>query len=71
VAIAEGAHFRGSIDMQKTGAPKTEGRAETKGEPKAAAASASSPSSGQPQPHAPQPAGAGAAPQPAQSGATR
>jgi cytoskeletal protein CcmA (bactofilin family) len=73
VAIAEGAHFRGSIDMQKTGAPKTEAKAETKGEPKAAAASTSSPSSGQSQPHAPQPAGAGAgaAPQPAQSGATR
>jgi cytoskeletal protein CcmA (bactofilin family) len=33
VAIAEGAHFRGSIDMQRTGGkpePKSEARAETK-----------------------------------------
>jgi cytoskeletal protein CcmA (bactofilin family) len=28
VAIAEGAHFRGSIDMQRTGAGKSEGRPE-------------------------------------------
>jgi cytoskeletal protein CcmA (bactofilin family) len=27
VAIAEGAHFRGSIDMQKGGAPKSETKA--------------------------------------------
>ena len=42
VAIAEGAHFRGSIDMQRTGAPKT-GEAksgEPKGEQKPAAAPA-------------------------------
>jgi cytoskeletal protein CcmA (bactofilin family) len=30
VAIAEGAHFRGSIDMQKTGAKPAEHKAETK-----------------------------------------
>jgi cytoskeletal protein CcmA (bactofilin family) len=34
VAIAEGAHFRGSIDMQKAGAAKA---VETKAEPKAEA----------------------------------
>ena len=38
VAIAEGAHFRGSIDMQRTGAKPAEGKAE----PKPAAAAASS-----------------------------
>ena len=30
VAIADGAHFRGSIDMQRQGAAKTEVKAETK-----------------------------------------
>lgn len=43
VAIAEGAHFRGSIDMQRTGGPKA-GEAKAadrdKAEPKAAAAPA-------------------------------
>jgi cytoskeletal protein CcmA (bactofilin family) len=37
VAIAEGAHFRGSIDMQRTGAKPAETKAEPKAEPKAAA----------------------------------
>jgi cytoskeletal protein CcmA (bactofilin family) len=49
VAIAEGAHFRGSIDMQRAGA---KGSAEQKSEPKPAAAAAA------PQP-TPTPAGAG------------
>ena len=42
VAIAEGAHFRGSIDMQRTGAPKTSETkpGEPKGEQKPAAAAA-------------------------------
>jgi cytoskeletal protein CcmA (bactofilin family) len=63
VAIAEGAHFRGSIDMQRTvGKPGTE----TKTEPKAAAASQPQPSVSQPQP---QPATV--APQPVQTGASR
>src|SRR5262245_64345845 len=48
VAIAEGAHFRGSIDMQRTG---TKGSAEQKSEPKPAAAAATTPQ--------PTPAGAG------------
>ena len=49
VAIAEGAHFRGSIDMQRSGAGKSEGRQQEK-------AAVSSPS---PQPvQAGQPAGA-------------
>lgn len=39
VAIAEGAHFRGSIDMQRAGKPG-DAKAETKPEPKAAAAAA-------------------------------
>jgi cytoskeletal protein CcmA (bactofilin family) len=39
VAIAEGAHFRGSIDMQRTGG-KPEPKAETKTETKPAASSA-------------------------------
>jgi cytoskeletal protein CcmA (bactofilin family) len=47
VAIAEGAHFRGSIDMQRTGAAKAEHKAESK----PAAASAGQPAT----------AGAGAA----------
>ena len=39
VAIAEGAHFRGSIDMQRTGAKPGEGKpAESKTEQKPAAA---------------------------------
>ena len=32
VAIAEGAHFRGSIDMQRTAAPKSEAKADAKAE---------------------------------------
>ena len=49
VAIAEGAHFRGSIDMQRSGGGKSEGRPQEK-------AAVSSPS---PQPvQAGQPAGA-------------
>jgi len=40
VAIAEGAHFRGSIDMQKGSAPKSEG--------KPASASAPAQQTGQP-----------------------
>jgi cytoskeletal protein CcmA (bactofilin family) len=50
VAIAEGAHFRGSIDMQRTGG-KAETKAEAKPESKPAAAS---------QPAAASPATAGA-----------
>jgi cytoskeletal protein CcmA (bactofilin family) len=38
VAIAEGAHFRGSIDMQKGTAKPGEQKAETKAEPKPAPA---------------------------------
>jgi cytoskeletal protein CcmA (bactofilin family) len=49
VAIAEGAHFRGSIDMQRTGG-KAETKADVKADVKPAAASQPSP----------QPAGAGA-----------
>jgi cytoskeletal protein CcmA (bactofilin family) len=37
VAIAEGAHFRGSIDMQRTGAKASEGKSEQKPAPAAAA----------------------------------
>jgi cytoskeletal protein CcmA (bactofilin family) len=69
VAIAEGAHFRGSIDMQRTGAKPGE-KGETKPETKSEAKPTASPSPGQSQPHA-QPQPAGAAPQPAQSGAPR
>jgi cytoskeletal protein CcmA (bactofilin family) len=50
VAIAEGAHFRGSIDMQRTGG-KSEGKTETK-----PAASTPAPQQATP---APTPAGAG------------
>jgi cytoskeletal protein CcmA (bactofilin family) len=50
VAIAEGAHFRGSIDMQRAG-----GKPEAKTEPKPAAASTAA----QQPSHAPAPAGAG------------
>jgi cytoskeletal protein CcmA (bactofilin family) len=49
VAIAEGAHFRGSIDMQRTGTGKP---AETKAEPKPAAAVAHSPAQTQTAPAA-------------------
>lgn len=35
VAIAEGAHFRGSIDMQRAGAPKSDAKADTKADAKA------------------------------------
>jgi cytoskeletal protein CcmA (bactofilin family) len=47
VAIAEGAHFRGSVDMQRKGAaaaPKTDGKAEAK----PAAAPAAAPPAAQP-----------------------
>jgi cytoskeletal protein CcmA (bactofilin family) len=47
VAIAEGAHFRGSIDMQRAGAAATKPEAKAESKPQAAAA-------------APQPAPAGA-----------
>ena len=50
VAIAEGAHFRGSIDMQRTGGGKPEGK--TEGKPASQPAAAAQPSS--------QPASAGA-----------
>ena len=61
VAIAEGAHFRGSIDMQRTGGKAA---ADTKADAKPAGAGQPQPSasqpSGQPQQQQPQPAGAGA-----------
>ena len=50
VAIAEGAHFRGSIDMQRAGAKAGEAKSDAK--PAAAAAAPAAP--------APAPAGAGA-----------
>jgi cytoskeletal protein CcmA (bactofilin family) len=73
VAIAEGAHFRGSIDMQRTGAKPGEAKtdtkaAETKTDARPAAASQPQSPSGQPQSQS-QPAGA--APQPAHTGAPR
>jgi len=43
VAIAEGAHFRGSIDMQRTGAAAAKPAAESKTESKPAPAPASQP----------------------------
>jgi cytoskeletal protein CcmA (bactofilin family) len=44
VAIAEGAHFRGSIDMQRAGAGRpAEARSESKSEPKAEPKSAGQP----------------------------
>jgi cytoskeletal protein CcmA (bactofilin family) len=43
VAIAEGAHFRGSIDMQRTGAKPSESKGEQKTEQKPAAAPPSQP----------------------------
>ena len=61
VAIAEGAHFRGSIDMQRTGAAKPGAEKTEKAAP---AAQPQHAGQAQPQP-------AGAAPQPAQSGASR
>jgi cytoskeletal protein CcmA (bactofilin family) len=45
VAIAEGAHFRGSIDMQRSG---TAGKGDSKAEQKAASHSASNVQTGQP-----------------------
>ncbi len=48
VAIAEGAHFRGSIDMQRTGAKPAEHKAETKSETRPAAASQPAQTSGTP-----------------------
>jgi cytoskeletal protein CcmA (bactofilin family) len=73
VAIAEGAHFRGSIDMQRTGAKPGEAKtdakaADTKTDARPAAASQPQSPSGQPQSQS-QPAGA--APQPAHTGAPR
>jgi cytoskeletal protein CcmA (bactofilin family) len=53
VAIAEGAHFRGSIDMQRTG-----GKAETKTETKADAKPTPAAQSSSSQHHAGTPAGA-------------
>ena len=52
VAIAEGAHFRGSVDMQRKGGPK---EAAKPAQPQASAQPASQP---QPQPQQSQPAGA-------------
>jgi cytoskeletal protein CcmA (bactofilin family) len=46
VAIAEGAHFRGSIDMQRAGAGG--GKAETKSAPAAQPSAASTPAAAQP-----------------------
>jgi cytoskeletal protein CcmA (bactofilin family) len=43
VAIAEGAHFRGSIDMQKSGAAASPGKAAEKSEAKPAPAPANQP----------------------------
>ena len=43
VAIAEGAHFRGSIDMQRTGSKSAESKGEPKAEQKAAATPATQP----------------------------
>jgi cytoskeletal protein CcmA (bactofilin family) len=43
VAIAEGAHFRGSIDMQKSGGKAAEPKAEPKAEAKPAPAPAAAP----------------------------
>ena len=56
VAIAEGAHFRGSIDMQRTGA-KPEGKTEAK--PAAASTSAQQQQQQQQPTPTPTPAGAG------------
>lgn len=47
VAIAEGAHFRGSIDMQRTGAKTAEAK-ESKPEAKAASTAAAAQTSGAP-----------------------
>jgi cytoskeletal protein CcmA (bactofilin family) len=48
VAIAEGAHFRGSIDMQRTGSGKPETKADAKADAKPAGQSASAPAAAQP-----------------------
>ena len=56
VAIAEGAHFRGSIDMQRTGG-KPEGKTEAK--PAAASTSAQQQQQQQQPTPTPTPAGAG------------
>ena len=47
VAIAEGAHFRGSIDMQKGNAPKTDAKPEAKAEAKTEAKPAQQPAPAQ------------------------
>ena len=49
VAIAEGAHFRGSVDMQRAGAAKAQ-----QPQPPAAKPNQPQPQSGQPQPASPQ-----------------
>ena len=54
VAIAEGAHFRGSVDMQRKGGAAPQPQAAKPGTPQAAAA----PQPGQPAPGAPQRVGA-------------
>ncbi len=46
VAIAEGAHFRGSIDMQRTGGKAAEQKAESKPAPASAPANQSAPTAG-------------------------
>ncbi len=43
VAIAEGAHFRGSIDMQKGNAPKSDAKTTSASTPAASSSAASSP----------------------------
>src|SRR3954465_4210188 len=48
VAIAEGAHFRGSIDMQRAGAGAGAGKTETKSAPAAQPSAASTPAAAQP-----------------------
>ncbi len=68
VAIAEGAHFRGSVDMKRSGAalakgesksePKPEPKADTKPAPSAATAPASAPAGPQGSPAGPQKVGA-------------
>ena len=46
VAIAEGAHFRGSIDMQRSGGAKPESKATSEAKPAATPATASAPTTG-------------------------
>jgi cytoskeletal protein CcmA (bactofilin family) len=61
VAIAEGAHFRGSIDMQRAGVKGDAPKAETaKAAPSPAAGSSAPPQGGNPQASSSQPASAGA-----------